>query len=188
MEEGIVFNVNLGGRWQARRLLYKISSYPPSRVLAKREVDEAMAEALKVWSDVADLEFERVEAGEAHIDIQFGQGEHGDDDPFDGRGGQISPSKFCSVIIRLLFQEELWLTPSSHCSEETFTLTRRRDGQSRLPAVSVSPSPQLMRSATLWVRNINILSWQSWHQHHHTSWHFQQSNPILSHNWFALLL
>ena len=49
-----------------------------------------MEEALKVWSDVADLEFERVEDGEAHIDIQFGKGEHGDDDPFDGRGGRSS--------------------------------------------------------------------------------------------------
>ena len=62
-------------------------------MLSKREVDEAMEEALKVWSDVADLEFERVEAGEAHIDIEFGKGEHGDDDPFDGRGGQI----YCSI-------------------------------------------------------------------------------------------
>ena len=49
-----------------------------------------MEEALKVWSDAADLEFLRVEDGAAHIDVQFGRGEHGDDDPFDGRGGRIS--------------------------------------------------------------------------------------------------
>merc|ERR1712119_254333 len=46
------------------------------------------------WSDVADLEFERVEAGEAHIDIQFGKGEHGDADPFDGRGGTLAHAFF----------------------------------------------------------------------------------------------
>ena len=87
-----------GSRWQARRLLYKISSYPPSSVLSQSDVDQAMEEALKVWSDVADLEFERVEAGEAHIDIQFGRGDHGDDDPFDGRGDQISDTWLNSWI------------------------------------------------------------------------------------------
>ena len=90
-----------GSRWQARRLLYKISTYPPSRVLSKREVDGAIEEALKVWSDVADLEFERVEEGEAHIDIQFGKGDHGDDDPFDGRGMAGDIFHFFSSIILL---------------------------------------------------------------------------------------
>ena len=80
-----------GSRWRTRSLLYKISSYPPSSLLSKREVDQAMEEALKVWSDAADLEFLRVEGDDvAHIDILFGKGEHGDDDPFDGRGGSIS--------------------------------------------------------------------------------------------------
>ena len=45
-----------------------------------------MKEAFKVWSDVADLEFERVTDQEAHIVIEFAAGNHGDDDPFDGRG------------------------------------------------------------------------------------------------------
>jgi len=93
-----------GSRWQARRLLYKISTYPPSRVLSKREVDGAIEEALKVWSDVADLEFERVEEGEAHIDIQFGKGDHGDDDPFDGRGMAASRRYFTRCIITVLFR------------------------------------------------------------------------------------
>ena len=65
--------------------------------MSKREVDEAMEEALKVWSDAADLEFLRVEEGVAHIDIQFGSGDHGDDDPFDGRGGQISALYQCLI-------------------------------------------------------------------------------------------
>ena len=56
-----------------------------------------MEEALKVWSDAADLEFLRVEDGVAHIDIQFGRGDHGDDDPFDGRGGQISALYQCLI-------------------------------------------------------------------------------------------
>ena len=45
-----------------------------------------MEEAFKVWSDVADLEFERVSDGVAHIVIEFSSRDHGDDDPFDGRG------------------------------------------------------------------------------------------------------
>jgi len=103
-----------GSRWQARKLLYKISSYPPSRVLSKREVDEAMEEALKVWSDVADLEFERVETGVAHIDIQFGKGEHGDDDPFDGRGGTLAHAFFPLFGGDIHFDsEERWTVKTS---------------------------------------------------------------------------
>ena len=68
-----------------KKLLYKISKYPTKR-LSEQEVNEAMEEAFKVWSDVADLEFERVTDGEADIDILFVRREHRDGDPFDGRG------------------------------------------------------------------------------------------------------
>ena len=73
-------------RWRADRLLYKISTYPPESLLSKQQVEDAMEEAFKVWSDVADLEFERVSDGVAHIVIEFSSRDHGDDDPFDGRG------------------------------------------------------------------------------------------------------
>ena len=75
-----------GSRWRTHKLTYKISQYPSRRLLSEQEVNEAMEEAFKVWSDVADLEFERVTDQEAHIVIEFSAGNHGDDDPFDGRG------------------------------------------------------------------------------------------------------
>jgi len=83
-----------GSRWQTRTLLYKISQYPPGRLLTKREVDDTMEEAFKVWSDVADLNFKRVDDGVVHIDIGFGRRDHGDDDPFDGRGGTLAHAFF----------------------------------------------------------------------------------------------
>ena len=75
-----------GSRWRTHKLLYKISRYPSKRLLSKQEVNQAMEEAFKVWSDVADLEFERVTDQEADIDILFVRREHRDGDPFDGRG------------------------------------------------------------------------------------------------------
>ena len=73
-----------------------------------------MEEALKVWSDVADLEFERVENGVAHIDIQFGKGEHGDDDPFDGRGGTLAHAFFPLFGGDIHFDsEERWTVKTS---------------------------------------------------------------------------
>ena len=83
-----------GSRWRTHKLLYKISRYPSKRLLSKQEVIQAMEEAFKVWSDVADLEFERVTDGEAHIVIEFSSGDHGDDDPFDGRGGTLAHAFF----------------------------------------------------------------------------------------------
>jgi len=79
---------------RTHKLLYKISQYPSRKLLSEQEVNEALEEAFKVWSDVADLEFERVTDREAHIVVEFSAGNHGDDDPFDGRGGTLAHAFF----------------------------------------------------------------------------------------------
>ena len=83
-----------GSRWKSRNLLYKIGKYPIKSKLTRRQVDEAMKEAFKVWSDVTNLKFEKIFSGDAHIEIRFEEGNHGDDDPFDGEGGTLAHAFF----------------------------------------------------------------------------------------------
>lgn len=83
-----------GSRWKVRNLTYKISKYPTSKRLSKREVDKEIRKALQVWSDVTDLTFEQKSAGRVHIDVRFENGEHGDGDPFDGAGGTLAHAYF----------------------------------------------------------------------------------------------
>ena len=49
---------------------------------------------LQVWSRVTDLTFEQRRAGPVHIEVKFADGEHGDGDPFDGRGGTLAHAFF----------------------------------------------------------------------------------------------
>ncbi|KAF2354216.1 Hemopexin-like repeat protein [Trinorchestia longiramus] len=81
-----------GSRWRVRDLTYKISRYPTG--LSKSSVDKEVANAFKVWEDVSTLTFKEATTGKIHIDIRFEKGEHGDGDPFDGRGGTLAHAYF----------------------------------------------------------------------------------------------
>ena len=83
-----------GSRWRTRELKYKIGKYPIKSKLTRRQVDEAMEEAFKVWSEVTNLKFEKIFSGDAHIEVRFETGNHGDDDPFDGEGGTLAHAFF----------------------------------------------------------------------------------------------
>ncbi|CAB4059170.1 MMP14 [Lepeophtheirus salmonis] len=83
-----------GSRWRVRDLTYKISKYPSSSRLSRSQVDNDIAEALKVWSDYTELTFTQKESGKVHIDIRFDRREHGDGDPFDGAGGTLAHAFF----------------------------------------------------------------------------------------------
>ncbi|KAJ7320125.1 hypothetical protein JRQ81_019636 [Phrynocephalus forsythii] len=65
----------------------RINNYTPDMHPAK--VEEAIAKAFKVWSDVTPLQFRKVR-GPADIEILFAYGRHGDNNPFDGRGGVLA--------------------------------------------------------------------------------------------------
>jgi len=77
-----------------KTLSYKISKYPTSNRLSRREVDSEIKKALGVWSEHTDLKFEEKSSGRVHIDIRFESGEHGDGDPFDGPGGTLAHAYF----------------------------------------------------------------------------------------------
>ena len=83
-----------GSRWRVKDLTYKISRYPSTKRLSKRDVDNEIKKALNVWSKHTDLNFIQKRSGKVHIDVRFEEGEHGDGDPFDGSGGTLAHAFF----------------------------------------------------------------------------------------------
>ncbi|KAI4487929.1 hypothetical protein M0802_011691 [Mischocyttarus mexicanus] len=81
-----------GSRWRVKKLTYRISKYPAG--LVRSEVDKEVAKAFGIWSQYTDLTFTVKSSGSVHIDIRFEIGEHGDGDPFDGRGGTLAHAYF----------------------------------------------------------------------------------------------
>ncbi|XP_077200324.1 matrix metalloproteinase-18-like [Paroedura picta] len=73
--------------WARKALTYRINNYTPD--LPNAKVDQIIPRAFKVWSDVTPLTFRRV-YGPADIEIWFAYGAHGDNNPFDGRGGILA--------------------------------------------------------------------------------------------------
>ncbi|XP_028581432.2 collagenase 3-like [Podarcis muralis] len=78
-------------RWGKTLLTYRINNYTPDMLRSK--VEEAIAKAFKVWSDVTPLQFRRT-SRPADIEIWFATGAHGDGSPFDGRGGTLAHAYF----------------------------------------------------------------------------------------------
>ncbi|KAM9469222.1 collagenase 3 [Clarias gariepinus] len=75
-------------KWQNTIVTFRITNYTPD--LEKEDVDKAIHNALKVWSDVTPLKFKRLHEGVADIMISFGKLEHGDHNPFDGPNGLLA--------------------------------------------------------------------------------------------------
>ncbi|MEE6472874.1 hypothetical protein FKM82_009756 [Ascaphus truei] len=75
-------------KWSTVILSYRIVDYTPD--LPRVEVDQAVWDALKVWSDVTPLSFIQLHSGSADIMISFGTLVHGDFFPFDGPSGVLA--------------------------------------------------------------------------------------------------
>ncbi|KAL8191076.1 UNVERIFIED_CONTAM: hypothetical protein K2H54_067421 [Gekko kuhli] len=73
--------------WTKRRLTYRINNFTPD--LPKSKVVQSIQKAFKVWSDVTSLTFIRVTV-RADIEIRFAYRAHGDNYPFDRRGGTLA--------------------------------------------------------------------------------------------------
>ncbi|XP_057624204.1 interstitial collagenase A-like isoform X1 [Chionomys nivalis] len=69
-------------RWTKTHLTYSILNYTP--LLPRAVVDQSIAKAFRVWSDVTPLTFSRVFDEEGDIVLAFYRGDHGDNNPFDG--------------------------------------------------------------------------------------------------------
>ena len=52
-------------------MTYRVSKYPESTKLTKKQVDKEIKEAFNLWSNVTDLSFTDRSYGPVHIDIRF---------------------------------------------------------------------------------------------------------------------
>ena len=83
-----------GSRWKVKDLTYRVSKYPVRSGLSRRQVDETMEKAFKIWEKATPLKFTKQNSGKVHIEIRFERRSHGDDDPFDGEGGTLAHAFF----------------------------------------------------------------------------------------------
>uniref|UniRef100_A0A8C4S1J2 Matrix metallopeptidase 30 n=2 Tax=Erpetoichthys calabaricus TaxID=27687 RepID=A0A8C4S1J2_ERPCA len=75
-------------KWGKTDITYRITQYTTD--LNKRDVDTAIAQAFKLYSDVIPLNFIQIYSGIADIMILFKAGAHGDFFPFDGPYGTLA--------------------------------------------------------------------------------------------------
>ena len=65
----------------------------PSR-MSSRKVDKVLTEAFSIWSTASGLKFRHQRTGKVHIELRFERKDHGDEDPFDGKGGTLAHAFF----------------------------------------------------------------------------------------------
>ncbi|KAK3781213.1 hypothetical protein RRG08_047754 [Elysia crispata] len=82
-----------GSKWARSDITYKISSYP--RGVSRDAADKEIHSALKIWGDVTNLNFiPRPYSRRVDINVLFTRRDHGDGNPFDGRGGTLAHAFF----------------------------------------------------------------------------------------------
>ncbi|XP_051955593.1 matrix metalloproteinase-17-like [Xyrauchen texanus] len=82
-------------KWNKRHLSWRVRTFPKESALLGRDTVRAlMYYALKVWSDIAPLNFHEVAGNEADIQIDFTKADHNDGYPFDGPGGTVAHAFF----------------------------------------------------------------------------------------------
>ena len=69
-------------------LTYKVGRYPSK--LSRAEVDADVGKAFNMWAKASGLTFVRKYSGSVDIEIRFENYYHGDEDSFDGPGGDPS--------------------------------------------------------------------------------------------------
>ena len=57
-------------RWKKRLLTYRVYEYTKRQKLTKKQIDEKIREAFKMWSDVANIDFQEITSGEPDIIIK----------------------------------------------------------------------------------------------------------------------
>ncbi|XP_004690698.1 PREDICTED: matrix metalloproteinase-17 [Condylura cristata] len=77
-------------KWNKRNLSWRVRSFPRGSPLGRDTVRALMYYGLKVWSDVAPLDFHEVASSTADIQVAFSRGAHNDRYPFDGPGGALA--------------------------------------------------------------------------------------------------
>ncbi|XP_067340934.1 matrix metalloproteinase-17 isoform X2 [Channa argus] len=87
--------LNPQNKWNKRHLSWRVRTFPKDSALLGRDTVRAlMYYALKVWSDIAPLNFHEVAGSDADIQIDFTKADHNDGYPFDGPGGTVAHAFF----------------------------------------------------------------------------------------------
>ncbi|KAM5189865.1 matrix metalloproteinase-17 [Callospermophilus lateralis] len=81
-------------KWNKRNLSWRVRTFPRDSALGPDTVRALMYYALKVWSDIAPLNFHEVAGSAADIQIDFSRADHQDEYPFDGPGGTVAHAFF----------------------------------------------------------------------------------------------
>ncbi|XP_059905770.1 matrix metalloproteinase-17-like [Gadus macrocephalus] len=82
-------------KWTKRHLSWRVRTFPKESALLGRDTVRALMHyALKVWSDIAPLNFHEVAGSDADIQIDFTKADHDDGYPFDGPGGTVAHAFF----------------------------------------------------------------------------------------------
>ncbi|XP_043951827.1 matrix metalloproteinase-17 isoform X1 [Gambusia affinis] len=88
-------SLNTQNKWNKRHLSWRVRTFPKDSALLGRDTVRAlMYYALKVWSDIAPLNFHEVAGSDADIQIDFTKADHNDGYPFDGPGGTVAHAFF----------------------------------------------------------------------------------------------
>lgn len=123
-----------GSRWKKEKLTYSVGRYPSG--LSRSEVDTDVKKAFNMWQQASGLSFVRKRSWDkVDIELRFENYYHGDEDAFDGPGGNtkniqqtgLKQTYSKNQYYKLLFKGKL-LTPSSLSMGATPTLTTRSTG------------------------------------------------------------
>ncbi|XP_072374632.1 matrix metalloproteinase-17 isoform X2 [Scyliorhinus torazame] len=83
-----------GTKWNKRNISWRVRTFPKASRLSRDTIRALMYYALKVWSDIAPLNFHEVAGNNADILIDFPRSNHEDHYPFDGPGGTVAHAFF----------------------------------------------------------------------------------------------
>lgn len=119
-----------GSKWRRQELTYRISQYPTRYANRREEVDQQIAMAFGVWSQVAPIDFIVKRDGRVHIDIRFASGDHGDGDAFDGPGNTLAHAYFPQYGGDAHFDDQEYWTIDSYAGTNIFQVAAHELGHS----------------------------------------------------------
>lgn len=82
------YKADWGYPWEKRTLTYRVLRY--SSKISNALVDRDIRKAFDLWSGVTNMNFLYKASGDIDIKISFDTYDHGDGEPFDGRGGTLA--------------------------------------------------------------------------------------------------